>query len=205
VLTQNQRFRRFIETPPKEIAMLITKLRRLAPLSVAALVLLLTACGIRRPPPPPPPPPAPAPLPTPAPPAAPAPAPPVAAPPPAVTPPFPSSNVSHAITARAYRHDAATHLYAANAARIYKGMLQPNLYAIGVLDVDIDRLGNVIAIQWRRAPSHAPEVMAEIVRTVRAAAPFPAPARMGRVTYTDTWLWDKSGKFQLDTLTEGQL
>jgi periplasmic protein TonB len=25
------------------------------------------------------------------------------------------------------------------------------------------------------------------------------------VTYTDIWLWDKSGKFQLDTLTEGQL
>jgi protein TonB len=25
------------------------------------------------------------------------------------------------------------------------------------------------------------------------------------VTYTDTWLWDKSGRFQLDTLTEGQL
>jgi hypothetical protein len=28
---------------------------------------------------------------------------------------------------------------------------------------------------------------------------------MGRVVYTDTWLWDKSGHFQLDTLTEGQL
>jgi hypothetical protein len=40
---------------------------------------------------------------------------------------------------------------------------------------------------------------------VRAAAPFPAPKRMGRVVYTDTWLWDKSGRFQLDTLTEGQL
>jgi hypothetical protein len=24
------------------------------------------------------------------------------------------------------------------------------------------------------------------------------------VVYTDTWLWHKSGKFQLDTLTEGQ-
>jgi len=30
------------------------------------------------------------------------------------------------------------------------------------------------------------------------------PERLGRVTYTDTWLWDKSGRFQLDTLTEGQ-
>jgi len=24
------------------------------------------------------------------------------------------------------------------------------------------------------------------------------------VTYTETWLWDKSGHFQLDTLTQGQ-
>ena len=31
-----------------------------------------------------------------------------------------------------------------------------------------------------------------------------APARMGKVVYTDTWLWHKSGRFQLDTLTEGQ-
>ena len=31
-----------------------------------------------------------------------------------------------------------------------------------------------------------------------------APTRKGKVTYTDTWLWDKSGHFQLDTLTEGQ-
>ena len=39
---------------------------------------------------------------------------------------------------------------------------------------------------------------------MRAAAPFPLPAQLGRVTYTETWLWDKQGKFQLDTLTEGQ-
>ena len=46
--------------------------------------------------------------------------------------------------------------------------------------------------------------MQENRHTVRAAAPYPAPTRMGRVTYTDTWLWDKTGRFQLDTLTEGQ-
>jgi hypothetical protein len=47
--------------------------------------------------------------------------------------------------------------------------------------------------------------MHEIERMVRAAQPFPAPQRMGTVVYTDTWLWHKSGRFQLDTLTEGQL
>ncbi|MBO1009649.1 MULTISPECIES: energy transducer TonB [Acidovorax] len=116
-----------------------------------------------------------------------------------------SARASAASTARAYREDAATHLYGLNAQRVYKGKLPPMLYAIGVLEVDIDRAGKVTRLRWMRAPKHAPEVVAEIERTVRAAAPFPAPTRMGKVTYTDTWLWDKSGHFQLDTLTEGQL
>ncbi|MFN7857835.1 MAG: hypothetical protein ACK5OA_14905 [Acidovorax sp.] len=115
------------------------------------------------------------------------------------------ARASAAATPRAYRQDAATHLYGLNANRIFKGKLPPMLYAIGVLEVDVDRAGRVTRLHWLRAPRHAPEVMAEIERTVRAAAPFPAPSRMGRVTYTDTWLWDRSGHFQLDTLTEGQL
>ncbi|GAA4429996.1 hypothetical protein GCM10023090_30850 [Acidovorax lacteus] len=115
-----------------------------------------------------------------------------------------SARQSAAATPRAYRQDAATHLYGLNAQRIYQGKLPPMLYAIGVLEVDIDRAGRVTRLHWLRAPRHAPEVVAEIERTVRAAAPFPVPARMGRVTYTDTWLWDKSGHFQLDTLSEGQ-
>ena len=112
---------------------------------------------------------------------------------------------SSATTPRAYRKDAATHLYGRNAQRIYKGKMPPMLYAIGVLEVHLDRNGRITQLQWMRAPRHAPEVIAEIERTVRAAAPFPAPVHMGRVVYTDTWLWDKQGQFQLDTLTEGQL
>ena len=168
---------------------------------------LLSACGTARRP-------APAPATATAPPPTAGPPAPVA-PPPAVSSPAPSPapapaaasarNISNATTPLAYRRDAAGHLYAHNVERIYKGVMQPQLYAIGVLDVDIDRNGQVTAISWRRAPKHAPEVMDEIVRTVRAAAPYPVPARMGKVTYTDIWLWDKSGKFQLDTLTEGQL
>ena len=116
----------------------------------------------------------------------------------------PPETISAATTPRAYRRDAATHLYGKNGERIYKGKLPPLLYAVGVLQVEVDPRGQVISTSWMRAPRHAPEVMAEIERTVRQAAPFPAPVRMGRVTYTDTWLWHKSGRFQLDTLTEGQ-
>ncbi len=105
---------------------------------------------------------------------------------------------------REFRRDAAGHLYKINAPKIFKGRMPPLLYAVGVFEVEIDGRGNVTKTNWLRAPTHAPEVMAEIDRMVRSAAPYPAPVKMGRVTYTDTWLWDKSGRFQLDTLTEGQ-
>jgi hypothetical protein len=112
---------------------------------------------------------------------------------------------SAAATPRDYRRDAAGHLYARNSDRIFKGKLPSMLYAIGVLEIELDARGNVRSTHWLRAPKHAPEVMADIERTARQAAPYPAPVRMGRVVYTDTWLWDQSGRFQLDTLTEGQL
>jgi hypothetical protein len=149
----------------------------------------------------PPPPPAPKPPPPP-------PAPPVVVAPPVVQPPKPLpplDKVSNAQTPKEYRRDAAAHLYEKNRSRIYSGKMPPLLYAVGVLQVDVDGRGNVTDIRWMRAPTQAPEVMADIERSVRSAAPFPAPVKMGRVTYTDTWLWHKSGRFQLDTLTEGQM
>ncbi|MFY7982152.1 MAG: hypothetical protein ACOVO4_10910 [Limnohabitans sp.] len=119
---------------------------------------------------------------------------------------IPPSNVKQSLArnAKEYRRDAATHLYAQHQQRIFKGRLPPMLEAVGVINVDIDQRGGVRAIHWQRAPKHAPQVMREIERMVRAAAPYPAPLHMSQVTYTDVWLWHKSGKFQLDTLTEGQ-
>ena len=112
---------------------------------------------------------------------------------------------SSAATERAYRQDAARHIYAANAPRIYTGKLPPLLYAIGTLQVSLDVNGRVTSMHWMRAPQHAPEVIAEIERTVLAASPYPAASKLGKLTWTETWLWDKGGRFQLDTLTEGQL
>ena len=131
---------------------------------------------------------------------------------PSVLPSLPSASalpvpslVSNATNPKDYRQDGARHIYKHNSHRIHKGQLPPLMHAVGVLEVDLDGGGNVRNLKWMRAPSHVPEVMQEIERTVRAAAPFPAPVRLGQVTYTDVWLWDKSGNFQLDTLTEGQL
>jgi periplasmic protein TonB len=153
-----------------------------------AALLASCAAPIPAPAPPPPPPPPPAPAPAPA---------------PVATLPAPAL-ISNARTPRDYRQDGARHIYSKNGNRIFKGQLPPLMHAVGVLQIDVDGRGNVRGLNWMRAPSHVPDVMREIERTVRAAAPFPAPVQLGSVTYTDTWLWDRSGNFQLDTLTEGQ-
>ena len=89
-------------------------------------------------------------------------------------------------------------------ARAIAGKLPAMLYAVGVLEISLSGSGQIQRLNWMRKPNHAPEVVREIERLVRAAAPFPSTG-VGSVSYTDTWLWDRSGRFQLDTLTEGQL
>ncbi|MEY2769792.1 MAG: hypothetical protein RIQ38_211 [Pseudomonadota bacterium] len=146
----------------------------------------------------------PAPLPTPAP-------VPKAEAPPRLAPAMPSAPVpadpmatSLARDPKAYRRDAASHIYRRYPQRIYSGMLPPMLQAVGVLDVHLDRHGRVERLQWLRAPQHVPQVMREIETLVRQAAPYPVARHLGPVVWTDVWLWDQSGRFQLDTLTEGQ-
>ena len=103
-----------------------------------------------------------------------------------------------------YRRDAARHIYQRLQARIYKGKLPPMLKAVVVVDIHIEPSGQIGHIDWVRVPKHAPEVKQEIEQAIIESAPFPAPTQLKRVRYTETWLWHKSGRFQLDTLTEGQ-
>jgi hypothetical protein len=41
---------------------------------------------------------------------------------------------------------------------------------------------------------------------IRGASPYPAPRQFGEagVVWREIWLVDKSGRFQVDSLTEGQ-
>lgn len=107
-----------------------------------------------------------------------------------------------------YRKQCAQHLYARYPERIYPGILPPMLYAIAVLEVLLDEEGQIQDLNWMREPAQAQEVPALIEALVRAAAPFPAPTHLidgeVMVSYTETWLWDASGQFQLHTLSEGQ-
>ena len=104
-----------------------------------------------------------------------------------------------------YRIDAARHIYAAYPMRVYRGKVPPLIYSVMVVETEIDAAGKVINVHVVRKPA-ADEVAPWVVAMIRRAAPFPPPARMAgnRVSYTDIWLVDKSGLFQVDTLTEGQ-
>ncbi|MFL6662138.1 MAG: hypothetical protein ACJ8G7_08145 [Rhizobacter sp.] len=112
--------------------------------------------------------------------------------------------VSAAETPKAYRLDAARHIYAAYPEKIYKGKLPPLVHAIVVLEMDLDEKGQLRSINLIRVPTHAPEVTAAVKEMIQRASPMPAPARMGGAKFTEIWLVDKSGRFQLDALTEGQ-
>jgi len=78
------------------------------------------------------------------------------------------------------------------------------LYGVAVIETEIDEAGNIVNVTMVRKPA-APEVGPWAMEMIRKSAPFPPPGRMGHVRYLEIWLVHKSGKFQLDTLTEGQL
>ena len=106
---------------------------------------------------------------------------------------------------RAYRKTGARHIYKAYPRRIYQGKSPPPVDAVVVVETHLDASGRVTNVTFSRTPSHAPEVPGAIEKLIRDASPLPAPpASIGAHTYVDTWLWDKSERFQLDTLTEGQ-
>ncbi len=123
--------------------------------------------------------------------------------PPATLPATPPITAVH--TPAEYRRLAARHVYEQHASRLYSGPMPPLLQAVGVLDIEIGAQGEVRGLNWLRAPTHVPEVMRQIEQLVHRAAPYPAPLNLHSVTYTDTWLWHHSGRFQLHTLSEGQL
>jgi hypothetical protein len=106
---------------------------------------------------------------------------------------------------REYRIDAARHIYAAYPMRVYRGKVPPLIYSVMVVETEIDATGKVLSVNTVRKPA-ADEVEPWVVAMIRRASPFPAPARIsgGTVRYLDIWLVDKSGLFQVDTLTEGQ-
>ncbi len=112
---------------------------------------------------------------------------------------------SDALNEKAYRIDAARHLYAAYPAQILKGKVPALVYAILVTETEIDARGKVLRVRIVRQPAAAREVTPWVVSMIHRASPLPPPARIGRVKFVEVWLVDRSGRFQVHSLTEGQI
>ncbi len=112
---------------------------------------------------------------------------------------------SEAANEKAYRLDAARHIYEAYPAQILKGKVPPLVYAIVVTETEIDARGKVLKVRVLRQPAAAREVTPWVVTMIHRASPLPPPARIGRVKFVEVWLVDKSGQFQVHSLTEGQI
>lgn len=113
---------------------------------------------------------------------------------------------SLAETERDYRADAARHLYTAYPTRVFRGQLPPLLFSVMMVETEIDAQGQVVDVQIVRRPA-VDAVAPWVVAMIRRASPLPPPTRLGSggtVRFLEVWLVDRSGLFQLDTLTEGQ-
>jgi len=122
-------------------------------------------------------------------------------------PTAPADNIiSHQTPAiKAYRKLGANAIYKKYPKQIYPGKIPPLVYAVVVVETHLNADGTVKKVAFSRTPSHAPEVPPMIAQLIMDASPLPAPpSNVGAHTYVDTWLWDRSGRFQLDTLTKGQ-
>jgi len=115
-----------------------------------------------------------------------------------------ATKASAAADPKSYRLDAARHIYAAYAPRIYKGRLPPLIHGVVVVETTVDASGHPRDVKLVRGPSHAPDVSVAVMEMIKRADPLPAPSRLGGARFTEIWLVHKDGRFQLDALTEGQ-
>jgi thioesterase domain-containing protein len=111
---------------------------------------------------------------------------------------------SVAATEKTYSKDASKHLYSVYSDQIHKGKLPPMLVGVAIVNTTIDGEGRVTAVDILRPPAMK-EIAPWVEGMIRAAAPYPAPAKLGQsVTWHEIFLVESGGKFQVDALTEGQ-
>lgn len=168
-------------------------MKRFARLLLAAVGGALAACGA----------PAPAPTPTPA---------PVVTPPPQIVTPTPAPPAPVGPVARlapldpaleSWKRSAAERIHATNKAQLFQGRPHHLLRAVIVVEVTVDGDGKIVRSRVLRSPEiKALNDMA--LGSLQKAAPLPPPPksllRRGNLVYSETWLVQNDGKFQVRTL-----
>lgn len=106
-----------------------------------------------------------------------------------------------------YKASVARHVVERNAERTFSGRLPPMLPAIVVVNITVDREGQLqdVRVQRSRDPDASRVALASMLRS----GPLPRPeglvaANTEAVTFSETFLFDRDYRFQLRTLAGPQ-
>jgi protein TonB len=104
----------------------------------------------------------------------------------------------------AYKRTAAERIHAANSKKLFDGRPHHLLKAVIIVDITVDRSGNVVASRISRSPKIA-ALDAMALASLKAASPLPPPPAAllsrGLLVYSETWLVQNDGTFRVRTLT----
>ena len=105
---------------------------------------------------------------------------------------------------KAYRKDAGRHLYSACSSQVMYGVLPPLLYAVMVTETLVDATVKVLNVRVRRAAGRSTGGHALGGGHAEARSALAAASAHGQGGIHRIWLVDRSGRLQVDSLTEGQ-
>jgi protein TonB len=103
-----------------------------------------------------------------------------------------------------WKRQAAERIHAANTKQLFEGRPHHLLQGVIVVDVTVDRHGQVTRSKIVRSPGIA-RLNNMVQASLKSASPLPAPpaalVKTGAMTYSETWLFTNDSKWRLRTLT----
>lgn len=103
-----------------------------------------------------------------------------------------------------WKRQAAERIHAANAKQLFEGRPHHLLQGVIVVDVTVDKNGQVTRSKIVRSPGIA-RLDNLVQASLKSASPLPAPppalVKTGAITYSETWLFTNDSKWRLRTLT----
>jgi protein TonB len=111
------------------------------------------------------------------------------------------------LTLDAYKADVARRILERNAERSFSGPLPPMLPAIVVVNITVDRDGQLTGVQVQR--SRDPDATRVALASMLRSGPLPRPeglvaANSSAMTFSETFLFDRDYCFQLRSLADPQ-
>jgi len=102
-----------------------------------------------------------------------------------------------------WKRSAAQRIHQANQNKLFEGRPHHLLQAVIVVEATVDRNGNVVTSKVTRSPK-IKKLDDMALASLKAASPLPAPPQTllvrGNLVFSETWLVQNDGTFQVRTL-----